>query len=286
MIDNIKQMIEDFVEKKNWIIQVIYLFVMIAISIIFRFDKQTTDKIIIELLFTIAAELYIISIKDSIAQKKLNRMDAKQDVDLGRLFRVADFDITPFFNNAKNDIFISGIALNGFFKNCRDNLLAFLEDEKIVRVLISSPYLIEENAKLYFGISDKNAINKSAKKIIRYQLDTLEFIMNDYNKFINNGRMQVRFSDCVFSTSFVAYDSMLQIGKGRREIKASFYQYGCGVPQKEPNILLRSDDKREWYDFFENTMTRQWNNAERVNTEIELQMLYNKLEALFTQYNS
>ena len=286
MLDNIKQWIEDVIEEKNWIIQIVYLLIMISISFTFQFDIQKTDEIIIELLFTIAGELYIISIKDSIMQKKVNRIDAKQDVDLGRLFRVADFEIKPFFNNAQNNIFVSGIALNGFFRNCSDRIKTFLEDGKIVRVLISNPHLSEENAKLYFGVKDERSIKKCAKKIIRYQLDTLDYIMRDYQKYVVNGKMQIKISDCVFSTSFVAYDYMFPLGKERREIKASFYQYGCSMPQKEPNILLRSDDKREWYSFFENTMSQQWNNAEGVNTAIELQKLYDALETLYAQYNN
>ena len=283
-MDNIKQWIEDVVEKKNWIIQVIYLLIMITISVIFKFDIQTTDKIIVELLFVIAGELFVFGIKDSIMQKKVNRIDAKQDINLGRLFRVADFDLSPFFTEAKENMFVSGIALNGFFKNCKDSINDFLDNGKTIHLLISSPNLIIENAKLYFGKENEKEVIEYAKKIVRYQMDTLESIKQEYKKYFIDKKIEIRISNCVFSTSFVAYDFMVALSKNQRAIKASFYQYGCSQPEKEPNILLRTDDKREWYTFFENTMKKQWDNAKNVETMIALEELYAELQTLYDTY--
>lgn len=285
MLNDLKQWIEDVVEKKNWIIQVIYLLILIIISIIFEFDAQTTDKIIVELLFAIAGELFIFGIKDSILQKKINRMDAKQDIDLGRLFRVADFNLDPFFVNASHNIFVSGIALNGFFRNCQERMKDFLGRGKRIYLLFLSPELVEECAKLYFGANDEKKVREVSRRVIRYQMETVENIMQEFSQSLSDGKIEVRISHCIFSTSFVAYDFMKPSDKGVREIKASFYQYGCRQPEREPNILLRTDDKREWYNFFENTMKEQWNDAEKIETMIEARRLYDELQALYEQYN-
>jgi len=276
-MEKIGKWIENIVEKKYWVIQAIYLFVLVVMSIIFKFERQTTDKIIIELLLSLIIEIFILWTNVRIVQKKIDKLDAKQDIDLGRLFRVADFDISPFFHNAQNNVFVSGIALNGFIKNCNDEITAFLGQGKTVYLLFSSPKLTNENAKLYFGVKNESNIEEYAQRVIRYQLDTVENIREKYKKYFLKGNLQIRLSNCVFSTSFVAYDFMQSSKKGRREIKASFYQYGCGQPQKEPNILLRSDDKKEWFDFFENTMKQQWDDADKIDTLSELDALHNML---------
>lgn len=284
-MEKYKKGIEDFIEKRNGIIQLVILLGFIVVGALYGFGLQEELPVMIEILGIIVMELLILNVKDSIMHQKMNRIGVRIEMEDGALFRVADFEIDKFFKNAEKQLFVSGIALNGFFSKFRGKIVEMLSADKEVWVLIADPKTVSENTKLYYGTSS-NAQNSSAEKvrdILAKQRMTLSSIRSDgvlYNKFLN-GKLKIKIAQSVFSTSFVAYDLLIRDGIKRtqfREIKASFYQYKCTESKDEPNILLNSRHNKDWYDFFKNTAQMQWEDAKHITGDIEFEKLYASIE--------
>lgn len=274
--------VEEFIEKHNAKVQMIILVISLGIGAYFDICQENQWGIIIGLLMIITGELISLSIKDSITQRKLNNLGVRFEIARGGLVRVHDFDLSKFFKNTKNHFYISGIALNGFFDKSKSIIERFLNEGKEIYVLIADTDSVIENTKLYYGENlDVNTFNKKVNAIYHKQLmtlDCLEEIKNMF-EFIENGRLKIKTTNAVMSTSFVAYDifdkevlrhSQNKMGK---ELKASFYQYKCTEPEAEPNIVVDSFFSRDWYLFFKEIIEMQWKDARIVGSRWEFEEL-------------
>ena len=288
--EKIKQFLEDIIENYNAYIQVIFFILIISVTLFgnsFNIDQQS---VIVSLLTIVAMQFLVQGVKDSIAQKKLNNIMAIINIEVGRLFRVDDLKLDRFFAKTKRDFFISGIALNGFFDKYKESITDLLKKRKKVYVLIAAPDVVEENTKLYYGITDNNLkYEEKIKDVLNKQRLTLNILkMYGISKYLEEEKFYLRISNTVFSTSFVAYDIMNNVKKSKKEsqeIKASFYQYSCTEPKYEPNICIDNTFSREWYSFFEKTLKMQWKDAEPVNTQEDFEKLCKMVDDLWKEHD-
>lgn len=283
----IKCYIEDIIENYNAYIQLAFLILILCVTALGFLSEINSESIIINLLIIISSQFLIQGIKDSIGQKKLNILTANLNIELGRLFRVDDSKMDQYFEQAQTSFFISGITLSDFFHVYKKRITQFLSDGKKFYVLIADPDIIAENTKLYHGTKNNNKEHiKNIIAVLNKQKTTLDAInISKWINYLENGQLQIRLSKAVFSTSFVTYDWDCSTIDGReKKIKASFYQYGCTESSEEPNICIDNIHSREWYIFFENTITRQWNDAEQIKTAKEFESLCDKLDKLQMTY--
>ena len=292
---NWKEKAEEIIEQKNGIIQILLFFLLLIFSGLFALGIQSTTAIIIELLGIISLEVITINIKDSIVHRKLNRLGVRIEMEDGALFRVSDFDINPFFSNAHNHVFVSGIALNYFIQTFDNEIVQLLRDGKKLYILIIAPELIEESSKLYYGV-EKTEDKASARvsDIIRKQLMTLNHIKNSDELFshFERGDIELRIALNMISTSFVAYDVLFNTlgvhkeGVLYREIKALFYQYKCTIGRNEPNIIVNSKDNKDWYNFFKDTIEAQWNDSMAIISKVEYEKLIDDLNNISLHFST
>lgn len=287
--ESLKSYIEEIIENYNAYIQTIFFLSILGTSLLQFIKVIDQNVIIISLLFIITGQFLIQGIKDSIAQKKLNILTENMNIERGRLFRVSGYEMVgEYFKKAETNIFISGMALNNFFTTFKKMITDFLTTGKTVYVLIAAPETIFENAKLYYGVKDKQKeVVQSLKDILEKQRLALNIInMTKWCDYIETGKFQIRLSKSVFSTSFVGYDLLNRsIGGNEMEIKASFYQYSCTEPKEEPNICIDNIHSREWYFYFAKIIQKQWNDAQPVKTKSELESLQNEIDELWNSYN-
>lgn len=277
MINNLKTKIENFIETKNGMIQMIVLFVTLLLGAMYKLGVASEMAIIIDLLAVIVFEMIVANIKDSILQRKLNRLGVRIETEDGKLFRISDFNLKSMFENTKKDFFVSGLALNRFMDSYKTKLLELLGEDKVVRFLIMDPKKIEDAALLYFG--EKS--HRAQKEIITRQKQTIMGITNDgkLKDWLEKGRLEFGVQDIVFSTSFIAHDVFCNKSV-KREVKASFYQFGCRDPEREPNILINSEDSNDWYNLFLSTIKLHWETSRKIASIEELDNLFHELEEM------
>lgn len=200
--------------------------------------------------------------------------------------------MTDFWDKTENQFFISGMALNGFFHDNKSVIERLLKEGKEVFVLMIDPDAIEENTKLYHGISlDEREFAKNKNKILHKQLSTLNYIeeIKDIFDYIKNEKFKLKVLNSTMSTSFVAYDifekEMLSHNREKegKEIKASFYQYKCTEPKEEPNIIIDSFHSRDWYLIFKNTIQMQWKDAKSISNERDFEVLHERIDSLMSK---
>lgn len=284
---------EDFFERHNAKIQLIIFAISLCLGAYFNISQNNQLGIIIGLLLLVTGELISLSIKDCIAQRKLNNLGAKFEVTQGGLFRVHDFDLSKFFDNTRSHFFISGMALNGFFQNNKATIERMLKEGKEIFVLIAAPDAVNENAKLYHGVNfDSERFSKKVNAIYHMQnttLDYLEEIENMYD-FFNSGKLKLGLTQYVMSTSFVAYDifdnELFVNNKTGKELKASFYQYKCTKPEEEPNIIVDSLYNKYWYLFFKNIIETQWSDAIVIKNKQEFERLRREINEKISENNN
>ena len=287
--------IEEFFERHNAKIQIMIFMGSLVLGAYFNVVQDNELGIIIGLLLLITGELISLNIKDSITQRKLNNLGVKFETARGGLFRVHDFDLSKFFDSTKSHFFISGMALNAFFEKNKAIIERFLNEGKEIFILIADPNAVGENTKLYHGENlDLKIFRKKANAIYHKQsttLDCLEEIESLFN-FIENGKLKLRVTGSVMSTSFVAYDvfdkEVLTHNKNKvgKELKASFYQYKCTEPEEEPNIIVDSFYNRDWYLFFKKTIEMQWNDARIIGNRKDFEKLRKTINEKIDENNS
>lgn len=129
--------IEEFYERHNAKIQIIFFISSLVIESYFNIAKDNLIGIIIGLLCLVTSELISLNIKDSITQRKLNNLGVRFEIDKGGLFRVHDFDLSKFLDSTKGHFFISGMALNVFFGKNKSTNERFLNEGKEIYILIA-----------------------------------------------------------------------------------------------------------------------------------------------------
>ena len=287
----IKTNIEDFWEKHNAKLQIAICVVSLIIGAYFNVSQDNQLGVIIGLLVLISCEILSLSIKDSISQRKLNNIGERFEEARGALVRVSDFNLSDIFNKTKGEFYISGIALNGFFQNNYSTISSFLEEGKKIDILITSPKAVRENTLLYYGFEDdEEKLIENMNAILNKQIATLDYIVKipDFYKYLESNQFNLRTLSTAFTTSFVAHDiferNVLGIKKKEsKELKASFYQYKCIEPQREPNIVVDSFMSRDWYLFFKNTITMQWRDGNSITSKKEFEELHDSMNKMIQE---
>lgn len=287
-MDDFKTSIEDFYESYNGPIQMILLMVTVIAVGLFGVAYNKIEGLIISLLSLACAELLSLSLKDSIQQRKLNRILRRDEIIDGKLFRVADFELKHFFDSTQEVFFVSGIALNWFFSTYNNEIESLLKEGKKVCVMLCHYKNFTEQAKLYFG--GKSDKGKEARSVIaglqHYAIKKIASIEN-INKYIKEDKFELRLSNTTFSTSFVAYDIWNMknddplILKVNSEIKVSFYLYAIDkASKKNPNILVDNKNGREWYKLFRESLYNQWIAAKKIQSLDELKKIDEEVRKL------
>lgn len=264
-----KRHCEDFIEKYNGYIQLLFLFTTFILGVILqKLNFQDEIVIAIEMLLIISGENIVINIKDSISQDKLNRLLLKIDKANGMLLTKEDRGYTDFphiIGRATGDIYISGIASNGIWSAYIKEIEDALKRGCKMRLLISSEDCIENNARMYYGLNkgcSQRALNNyvtDVKTKINLTINTVK--TNDILKhYLCNNKLEIRTLSVPFTTAFVGGNIFME-NMEDREVKVTFYQYGCKDTKECPGFLLNNHEDRYWFPYFANQIKAQWKDA-------------------------
>lgn len=235
------------------------------------------------LILNIFMELYVLQTKDSIMQKKMNWLSVDVTAQNGGLRFEDEIDLEEynFFENAKSDFVLTGIAPSRFIGKYQTKLETLLKnnDNFEVYIIISSLNAVSENCAEYYGSRTDNDDNSHKYDL----LSKLNMVVNTIltsdilrNAFEEN-RLLLATSDFVFTTSFVAYDLFSNL-PSISNIKVTFYQQGEHNPEELPSVILDSG-KNVWdmYPYFRNIIHNQWKAANKINGKDELKSLLNEI---------
>lgn len=280
--------IENFIEKRNRYIQVTLLLFAIGAGVAYGLVSEKTQAVVrYTLILNIFMELYILQTKDSIMQKKMNYLSVDVTAQNGGLrfedeIKLEDYN---FFENAKSDFVLTGIAPSRFIGKYLTKLEALLKnnDNFKVYIIISSLDAVPENCAEYYGSRTDNDDNShiydllSKLNIIVNTILTSDILRNAFEK----NRLLLATSDFVFTTSFVAYDLFSNL-PSISNIKVTFYQQGEHNSEELPSVILDSGKNvRDMYPYFQNIIHNQWKAANKINGKDELSsLLYEILDSM------
>ena len=125
--DVLKHNIEIFFEEHNAKIQIVICLETLIVSSVFGFVLEDLLSVIITLLTSISVEVVLSGIKDSSLHRKVGRLIKEKEVKEERMFKVSDYEINPIFEAASKELFVSGIALNGFFDKHKSIIIGLLK---------------------------------------------------------------------------------------------------------------------------------------------------------------
>ncbi|MCM1056614.1 MAG: hypothetical protein NC517_03280 [Firmicutes bacterium] len=280
VIDNI----ERFVEKRNRYIQIVLLLFAVISGAAYGLVPESIQVVVrYTLVLNIFMELYVLQTKDSIMQKKMNWLSVDVTAQNGGLRFEDEIDIDDynFFENAKKDFVLTGIAPNRFMEKYRAKLEMLLKNNENFKVyiLISSLDAVSENCAEYYGSRTDNDDNS-------YKYDLLSKLNVVVNTIRNNEsfcdafekkRLLLATSDFVFTTSFVAYD-LFDDAKSFSNIKVTFYQQGEHNPGELPSAILDSEKNiRDMYPYFRKIIANQWEAANQIDEMEKLKSLSDKI---------
>ncbi|MBD5542722.1 MAG: hypothetical protein HDR01_00395 [Lachnospiraceae bacterium] len=280
VIDNI----ENFVEKRNRYIQIILLLFAVASGAAYELvPEQMQAAVRYTLVLNIFMELYVLQTKDSIMQKKMNWLSVDVTAQNGGLRFEDEIDIDDynFFENAKRDFVLTGIAPNRFMEKYRAKLEMLLKNNGNFKVyiLISSLDAVSENCAEYYGSRTDNDDNSyrydllSKLNMVVHTIRTNEIFRNAFKE----KRLLLATSDFVFTTSFVAYDLFDDI-TSFSNIKVTFYQQGEHNPGELPSVILDSEKNiRDMYPYFRKIIANQWDAAKEIDGSEKLKSLSNEI---------
>ena len=276
--DKLKHNIETFFEEHNAILQIIICVLTLIISSTSGILLKNSSAVIITLLTAISVEVVLSGIKDSALHRKVGRLVIEKDVKEGRMIKVSDYEINPLFEDTRNGLFVSGIALNGFFGKYKNDVINLLKKNKKIYVLIVSPDVVEMQAKIYHGATnDETELKSKCNAIIHKQATALEYLkeIDNEGNYIKKKSLIIKTINIPATTSFVAHDVIDCVDSiiHSQRIKASFYQYRCTDPEREPNVIIDSSENKIWFDLLKATINRQWEDGKLVHDSNELKKL-------------
>lgn len=270
--------IESFIEKKNRYIQIALLLFAITAGVAYGIVPENWQVVILyTLVINVFMELYVLQTKDSILQKKMNWLSVDVTTQNGGLRFEEEIKIDGFFENAKKDFFISGIAPNRFIQKYQAKLEMLLKNNKNIKIyiLVSSLNAVPENCAEYYGLrsdKDDNANRNdllSKLQVVIHAIITSEVLM----KAFEEERLLLATSDFVFTISCVAYD-LFSPSLSHSNMKITFYQQGEHHAGKLPCILLDSDKNfRDMYPYFRAIIKNQWDGANCIKGKDNLKSL-------------
>ncbi|MCM1118742.1 MAG: hypothetical protein NC543_05200 [bacterium] len=265
--------IENFIETKNRYIQVILLLIAIISGVIYGLVPANVQTVVrYTLIINIFMEIYVLQAKDSIMQNKLNLIAVDVNTQNGGLRFEKDIKIDNYFENAKKDFFISGIAPSRFIQKYQPELEKLLinNNKIIIYILISSLESVPENCAEYYGTKDNKSHQYdllSKLNVVINSIQNSEVLKNAFKE----KRLLLATSNIVFTTSFVAYN-IFNFKSYHSKIKITFYQQGEHLAGKLPSSNLDSDKNiRDMYPYFQNIISNQWKVAHQIEEVGELE---------------
>lgn len=280
--DYCEVLIEKVIERYNAYIQAILLIITFIVGRNKIGNNEQDMTIIIELLSLLLMEIFILHIKDSISQRKLNDMGLHISKTHGIINPGKNIKVEEFFEDINECLFVSGIAINLFVLNYKNKIIELLNRRNQVYLMFTSPEEVIENAKMYYGYDNDTSQEKKIEDILLKIQMTLSTVYNSdaLLKAYREGRLKIALTNTVAPTTFVAYDIGLskKIKQNKGVIKASFYQYKQQDASELPCILIDSKtDAEHWYPYFRKIIDEQWKEGRLIEKENELQELISQI---------
>lgn len=281
MINKWEKIVEKIVEKYNGYIQAVFLILTLILGIVInKLEYCEVQLIIIDLTVLISLDMIVLNIKNSILQNKLESLvnyNKKQNKNLKCLLKYNKqmcntvlINIGEGYNefplllqSVNNDLFISGMACNGVW-NHTSKIEELLKNGYYIRILISSEKAIENNVRIYYGLSSDKEMKDyfddlHAKICITLNaLKTNQIIKSNYNK-----NFEVRRTDIPFTTAYVGIN-IYGNSDSKKQLKITQYVPGH-EKDCQPNIILDSNNNNDLYEYHVETLKKIWDNATPVS---------------------
>lgn len=292
--------IESFVEKYNGIIQILLMSLVIFVNcFILKSSRTQTNgdeilslfEIIITLIVGIALEIILLHIKDSSTQRKINGIG---EVVRGLVKREdiwrEETDLSPFFDAAKQDFFISGIIIDKLIMKHLYRIRELLDKGVKVKILIESFEELEEAAKFLYG---QDYVKETSLDLVKSRLNnTLIYLqsLESLDEYFSKGLLEIGLSNAPFiNPSIIAYDytkgSVFEVRRTELstapEMSVRFYMQGVDGPNSElkthPTLLINSNIMARQYDDFVKVIGNTWNSSTHIKTKKDFDNLRYKI---------
>lgn len=267
-VANLKSVMEDIIEKWNGYIQGIILLIALYVGLYKgAFKSNEPITILLQIVTLLFIELFLLGVKDSIGQRKLNEMN----FNMTTLTQFAPFDprlledFQGLLQEAHEDLFISGITCTNVLEIYESDIENLLGRGIKVRLLISTEEALEYNAGLYFGLYGEDK-EKTAEFISEAQGKMATTLRNlakyeNLNRYFCEGKLEIRRSDSPFSIGLVGVNCFSSKSKINKIIKITHYIYGCNNTPSCPRTLVSSFSNDHWYKYYNDFIKKQWDTA-------------------------
>lgn len=282
--DKVFASIEYWIEKYNSILQ---LFIIVALSVanaLYVTNSIDVEKINVTIWISITMEIVILAVKDSSMHRKIN--------DMGEIVRnmacnlpEKNQDLKVFFEDAKTDIFISGMVLDTILNDYEDIIENKLKEGVKVKLLLIDSESININAKYLYGSKYTNICDKTVYGRISNTLRMLEN-MDYFEKYIIDGSLEIRFVSGVMPMSILMADydmNQIHLDYGKsKNMYVRTYVYGCDSKSNtavySPTIPINSNLSFESYQSYVKSTLEWWEQCKSERNIIELHKYINGCE--------
>lgn len=268
-VRGLKRAIENMIEKYNAYMQG-FLLLLALYTGIYKgiFHKNEQLDILIDIISILLTEIFILNIKDSIENRKLNEMKFS----INTLTQLVPFDpnllenFRRLINNSTTDLLISGVTCTNVLENYYSDLKSLLDKGVHIRLLISSDEAITDNAKLYFGlygINNVSTIDRFTEEV-KNKIETTLRVFEKYPELTNyycEGKLEIKRTSCPFFVGFIGVDIYNSDEGTMKIIKVTHYMHGCKNTPECPREIFSSFNNDHWYKFYITYIKTQWQQA-------------------------
>ena len=220
---------------------VLSLFSLLAIDSIL--DKYKTKKRIINKVEHIGKEIDEITSDTNDIVEKVNTLKSSEV-----LKKRSDFERLEYiFTQAKKDLFISGVNLEGIVPSC--SIIKDLAKEDVhIRLLMLDP-----NGKRIAASSDMNGVSTSERK--KKIKANLEFLKREFHQEIQTSKIEIRIIDNVLPLSFIGVD--INTENGRLIVQNYLFK-----TQSSKSLMLEFTKQQiYWYNLYIDQLELIWSNG-------------------------
>lgn len=220
---------------------VISLFSLLAIDSIL--DKYKTKKRIVDKTDDIDIKVETIENKVIDISKRVNTIESAEI-----LKKRSDFErLEHIFMNVKENLFVSGINLEGIVPSC--SIIKELANNGVhIRLLMLDP----EGEKLFASSEMSGVSNNERKKKI---IANLDFLRQEFHQEIQSSQIELRIIDDVLPLSFIGID--LNTKKGRLIVQNYLYK----TPSSKSLMLEFTEQQLYWYNLYIEQLELIWSNG-------------------------
>lgn len=239
IIISLKPQIGNFTFDTNDIM--LSLFSLLAVDSIL--DKYKTKKRIIEKVEYIKDETNTIEGAVRCISTKVNVLDSSKIIK-----KRSDFErLEHIFRQAKKELFVSGINLEGIVPSC-DIIKELANNGVHIRLLMLDP-----NGKRLVASSEMSGVaNSERKKKIRANLD---FLMREFSQELQANTIEIKTIDSVLPLSFIGID--LTSEDGRLIVQNYLYK----TPSSKSLMLEFTQKQIYWYTLYKEQLELVWKNG-------------------------